>query len=93
MASEATLPHTKLSYYGSWSPNIPQWIGGGAVMAWPPQSPDITPLDFYSWGYAKQHVHSERINDINHLKQRLSLCYTRRPYPCVGRTGLSFRCV
>ncbi|GBN92855.1 hypothetical protein AVEN_164645-1 [Araneus ventricosus] len=51
---------------------FPQWwIGRGAVMAWPPRSPDIDPpLDFNLWGYVKQHVHSERINDINHLKQR-----------------------
>ncbi|GBL98324.1 hypothetical protein AVEN_174109-1 [Araneus ventricosus] len=49
-----------------------QWIGRGIVMAWPPRSPDITPLDFYLWGYVKQHVYSERINDINHLKQRIT---------------------
>ncbi|GBO06793.1 hypothetical protein AVEN_265090-1 [Araneus ventricosus] len=41
-------------------------------MVWPPPSPDITPLDFYVWGYVKQHVYSERINDINHLKQRIT---------------------
>ncbi|GBM15849.1 hypothetical protein AVEN_260127-1 [Araneus ventricosus] len=41
-------------------------------MAWPPRSPDITPLDFYLWGYVKQHMYSERINDINHLKQRIT---------------------
>ncbi|GBN71809.1 hypothetical protein AVEN_47120-1 [Araneus ventricosus] len=49
-----------------------RWIGRGAVMAWPPLSPDITPLDFSLWGYVKQHVYSERINDINHLKQRIT---------------------
>ncbi|GBN77650.1 hypothetical protein AVEN_131335-1 [Araneus ventricosus] len=49
-----------------------RWIGRGAVMAWPPRSPDITPLDFYLWGYVKKHVYSERINDINHLKQRIT---------------------
>ncbi|GBO19178.1 hypothetical protein AVEN_204016-1 [Araneus ventricosus] len=73
-----------------------RWIGRGAVTAWPPRSPDITPLDFNLWGYVKQHVYSKRINDINHLKQRITdviHCYTRRPYPCVGRTGLLFRCV
>ncbi|GBN64556.1 hypothetical protein AVEN_202588-1 [Araneus ventricosus] len=37
-----------------------------------PRSPDITPLDFYLWGYVKQHVYSERISDINHLKQRIT---------------------
>ncbi|GBN65768.1 hypothetical protein AVEN_97123-1 [Araneus ventricosus] len=49
-----------------------RWIGRGAVMAWPPRSPDITPLDFYLWGYVKQRVYSERINDIDHLKQRIT---------------------
>ncbi|GBL73407.1 hypothetical protein AVEN_159418-1 [Araneus ventricosus] len=48
-----------------------RWIGRCAVMAWPPRSPDITPLDFYLWGYVKQYVYSESINDINHLKQRI----------------------
>ncbi|GBM42058.1 hypothetical protein AVEN_30410-1 [Araneus ventricosus] len=52
---------------------LPQrWIGRGAVMAWPPRSADITPLDFYLRGYVKHHVYSERINDINHLKQRIT---------------------
>ncbi|GBN62759.1 hypothetical protein AVEN_149503-1 [Araneus ventricosus] len=49
-----------------------RWIGRGAVMAWTPRSPDITPLDFYLWGYVKQHVCSEHINDINYLKQRIT---------------------
>ncbi|GBM06678.1 hypothetical protein AVEN_190892-1 [Araneus ventricosus] len=49
-----------------------RWIGRGAVMAWAQRSPDITPLDFNLWGYEKQHVYSERINDINHLKQRIT---------------------
>ncbi|GBM99304.1 hypothetical protein AVEN_258405-1 [Araneus ventricosus] len=49
-----------------------RWIGSGAVMAWPPRSPDIAPLDFYLWDYVKQHVYSERINDINHLNQRIT---------------------
>ncbi|GBO11045.1 hypothetical protein AVEN_10652-1 [Araneus ventricosus] len=49
-----------------------RWTGRDAVMAWPPPSPDITPLDFYLWGYVKQHVYSELINDINHLKHRIT---------------------
>ncbi|GBN40733.1 hypothetical protein AVEN_125519-1 [Araneus ventricosus] len=41
-------------------------------MEWPPRPPDTAPLDFYLWGYVKQHVYSELINDINHLKQRIT---------------------
>ncbi|GBN01122.1 hypothetical protein AVEN_262299-1 [Araneus ventricosus] len=51
---------------------IQRWIGRGTVMAWPPRSPDITPLNIYLWVYVKQHVYSERIDDINHLKQRIT---------------------
>ncbi|GBM40713.1 hypothetical protein AVEN_241762-1 [Araneus ventricosus] len=52
---------------------FPQWwIGRGAVMAWPPRSPEITPLDFCLWGYVNQLVYSERTNGINHLKQRIA---------------------
>ncbi|GBN17400.1 hypothetical protein AVEN_212158-1, partial [Araneus ventricosus] len=49
-----------------------RWIGRADVTAWPSLFPDITPLDFYLVGYVKQHVYSERINDINHLKQRIT---------------------
>lgn len=27
--------------------NYPQWIGRGGPVAWPPRSPDLTPLDFF----------------------------------------------
>lgn len=33
-----------------------QWIGRGGPMAWPPRSPDLTPLDFFLWGYLKDRV-------------------------------------
>ncbi|GBN98846.1 hypothetical protein AVEN_259877-1 [Araneus ventricosus] len=49
-----------------------RWIGRDAVTACPPRSSNITPLDFYLCGYVKQHVYSERINDINYLKQRIT---------------------
>ena len=26
------------------------WIGRGGKIAWPPRSPDVTPLDFSVWG-------------------------------------------
>ncbi|GBO24936.1 hypothetical protein AVEN_186576-1 [Araneus ventricosus] len=39
---------------------------------WSPRSPDITPLDFYLWVMKQIRVQCERINDINHLKQRIT---------------------
>ena len=31
-----------------------RWIGRGGPISWPPRSPDLTPLDFFFWGYVKQ---------------------------------------
>ncbi|GBN79989.1 hypothetical protein AVEN_83560-1 [Araneus ventricosus] len=63
---------TATLFVSFWYNIPPAVIGRGAVMARPPRSPDITPLDFYLWGYVKQHVYSERVNDINHLKQGIT---------------------
>jgi hypothetical protein len=49
-----------------------RWIGRGGWLSWPPRSPDLTPLDFYFWGYVKQCVYSVRINDIEHLNARIT---------------------
>jgi hypothetical protein len=35
------------------------------------RSPDLTPLDFYFWGYVKQTVYSVRISNLQHLKLRI----------------------
>jgi hypothetical protein len=47
------------------------WIGRGGPIPWPPRSPDITPMDYFIWGYWKELVYKEQINDIGHLRQRI----------------------
>lgn len=32
------------------------WIGNNGPEEWPPRSPDLTPLDFFLWGYLKNVV-------------------------------------
>jgi hypothetical protein len=32
------------------------WIGRAAPRAWPPRSPDLTPMDFFLWGFVKDKV-------------------------------------
>ncbi|GBM69245.1 hypothetical protein AVEN_134692-1 [Araneus ventricosus] len=34
-----------------------QIIGCGGFREWPPRSPDLTPMDFFLWGYLKQQVY------------------------------------
>jgi hypothetical protein len=39
---------------------------------WPPRSPDITPLDFFLWGYVKDKVFSTPVEYITNLKTRIT---------------------
>ncbi|GBN53669.1 hypothetical protein AVEN_102338-1 [Araneus ventricosus] len=35
-----------------------QVIGYGGFQDWSPRSPDLTPMDFFLWGYLKQQVYA-----------------------------------
>ena len=41
-------------------------------MPWPPRSPDLSPLDFFLWGYIKNIVYAEKIKNIQHLQERIT---------------------
>lgn len=49
-----------------------RWIGRDGPIPWPPRSPDITPLDFFLWGYVKDIVYEHGVRDINDLKGRIA---------------------
>ena len=38
---------------------------------WPPRSPDLTPLDFFLWGYLKQKVFSTPPASLGELRRRI----------------------
>lgn len=38
---------------------------------WPARSPDLTPLDFFLWGYLKSKVYVNRPNTLQELKQKI----------------------
>ncbi|GBN80779.1 hypothetical protein AVEN_256342-1 [Araneus ventricosus] len=48
-----------------------RWIGKDGPTPWPPLSPDITPLDFFFWGYIKDRVFATPIVDVEELKARI----------------------
>ena len=56
-----------------------RWIGrataaDSAVILWPPRSPDLTPLDFFLWGFVKGKVYKPPLpKTIQELKQRITL--------------------
>jgi hypothetical protein len=38
---------------------------------WPPNSPDLNPVDYHIWSVLEQRVYSTRIRDVDHLMMRL----------------------
>ena len=57
--------------------HFPQrWMGRGSPnMPWPPRSPDLTPCDFFMWGFIKSRVYVTRPTDILDLKQRIRAAF------------------
>ena len=41
------------------------------AVEWPPRSPDLTPCDFFLWGYLKAKVYASPPNDLNDLQARI----------------------
>ena len=38
---------------------------------WPPNSPDLNPVDYSVWGLLQEKVYKTRVTDLHELKQRL----------------------
>ena len=49
-----------------------KWIGRGGPIKWPSRSPDLTPCDFFLWGYIKDQVYKTPVQDIVQLKRRIT---------------------
>ena len=60
------------------SPMHPQkvtvWCGffAGGIMRWPPRSCDLTPLNFFLWGYLKSKVYANKPTTIQELKNEIT---------------------
>ena len=48
-----------------------RWIGRDGPIVWPARSPDITPLDFFLWGYVKAKVFRTPVESVDELKERI----------------------
>ncbi|XP_076237366.1 uncharacterized protein LOC143181061 [Calliopsis andreniformis] len=80
-----------------------RWIGRLGPVAWPPRSPDLTPLDFFLWEYVKQKVYGVEIESVDMLRDRIQNAFEeikldgvcasvqdsllRRLQKCVDRQG------
>jgi hypothetical protein len=48
-----------------------KYDGRDGPIPWPPRSPDITPPDFFLWGYVKDTVYRTPVTSLDELKLRI----------------------
>lgn len=49
-----------------------RWIGRRGTIEWPARSPDLTPLDFFLWGYLKGQVYKTKPGNLEELRRRIT---------------------
>lgn len=47
------------------------WIGRNGTLQWPANSPDLSPLDIFLWGFLKNRIYYDRPPNIRVLRQRI----------------------
>jgi hypothetical protein len=62
-----------------------RWIGRGGPINWPPRSPDLTPMDFFVWGYIKVIVYSEEVESLPDLRRRTTAAIAAVPVDVLSR--------
>jgi hypothetical protein len=48
-----------------------RWIGRRGPTLWSSRSPDLTPCDFFLWGWAKEEVYKVNRKSLEELKERI----------------------
>lgn len=48
-----------------------RWIGRGGPIPWPARSPDLSPQDFFLWGYLKSKVYEDKPASLEELRDRI----------------------
>ena len=48
-----------------------RWLGRGGSVAWPPRSPDLTPLDYYLWDHVKTLAYETKVDSRAALGRRM----------------------
>ena len=66
----------KIKWREIWASGWPDFLmpglERGRPIPWPPRSLDLSPLNFFLWGYIKNIVYAENIGNIQHLQERIT---------------------
>ena len=49
-----------------------RWIGRRGEIEWPARSPDLSPMDYFLWGFLKNRVYETQPATLTELQQRIS---------------------
>lgn len=93
-------PHWALTVRGWLTMTFPnRWMGRSSPnLPWPPNSPDLTPMDFFLWGWVKDRVYRSQMTNCNELRIRIEEAFQELPMAMVDRSVGSYerrlrRCV
>ena len=59
---------------------------------WPPNSPDLNPVDYAVWGALQQRVYKHKVRDVAHLKEVIRLEWNRLSMRFISRSIDQWRC-
>lgn len=69
---DGATPHNVLPVKEHLNNVVQVWIGNNGTILWPPNSPDLSPMDSYFWGFLKDIIYNN--NDcIQVMKDRIQL--------------------
>lgn len=68
-----------------------RWIGRNGFIRWPANSPDLTPCDFFLWGYVKDIVYAQAPTTSVDMKRRIRNAMAQIPEEMIRRTTNSVR--
>ena len=75
-----------------WIPD--RWIGGGTAndkhIPWPPKSPDLTPMDYFLWGYIKSKVYVRNYEKLDDLKASVTAAFQEVSREMLSSTMANF---
>jgi transposase len=80
-------PHWSTGVRNFLSAKFPnRWMGRSSPnFPWPPYSPDLTPCDFFLWGWIKSQVYTTPVADITQLRERIEQTFAALPLEMVCR--------
>lgn len=59
---------------------------------WPPYSPDLTPCDYFLWGYVKDLVYRNGVPaDLEELQERIETIFEEMPQEMIDKAVDSFK--